>query len=201
MPESFALQSACSLMDKWKVIFAPIGRMNSSTGECLYQTVRDGHYGLVIIELPGVQFGGSRRDRMRYAAISQLVRDSVISCVNFLCYGRKGNIWAQPALRNIAGGCYPTVKPTARHWCAYDYDVGKFEGTPSMRVFFCLSNLSLRDHACACPIGAPHGTAWGNRSVHNSAPGSSSLRYHHELDFLSAFFFAGGYAHSAVGSA
>ena len=104
MSESLALQAACSLLDKWKVILAPIGRMNSSTGEYLYQTVRDNHYEMVVIELLGVQLGGSRRDRMRYAAISQLVRDAVRSCVNFLRYGRKGNIWEQPVIRNIMEG-------------------------------------------------------------------------------------------------
>eukprot|EP00974_Lingulodinium_polyedra_P124236 11189863-Lingulodinium_polyedra.AAC.1 len=64
-------------------------RMNSSTDEYLYQTVRDEHFGMVAIKLPGVQSGGSRLDRMRYAAMSQLVRDSLKSWVNFLCYGRK----------------------------------------------------------------------------------------------------------------
>eukprot|EP00974_Lingulodinium_polyedra_P100266 9711896-Lingulodinium_polyedra.AAC.1 len=46
-------------------------------GEYLYQSVRDNRYAFVIIELPGVQFGSSRRDGVRYSAISQLARGSV----------------------------------------------------------------------------------------------------------------------------
>eukprot|EP00974_Lingulodinium_polyedra_P025591 2474415-Lingulodinium_polyedra.AAC.1 len=65
--------------------------MSSSSGEYLYQSVRDNKHALVVIDLPGVQFGNSRRDRMRYSAVSQLVRDSVRSTVPFLCFGKKGS--------------------------------------------------------------------------------------------------------------
>eukprot|EP00974_Lingulodinium_polyedra_P082949 8033936-Lingulodinium_polyedra.AAC.1 len=46
--------------------------MNSSSGEYLYRSVRDNKYALVVIDLPGVHFGNSRRDRVRYSAVSQL---------------------------------------------------------------------------------------------------------------------------------
>ena len=133
--DSLALQTALAQLGQRKVILAPISRMNSSAGEHLYQTVRDNHYSLVVIELPGVQVGNNRRDRMRYAAISQLVRDAIRSHVVFLCYGRKGNIWQQPVILNLLNGCYPNVRHTAHHWCAYD--VGKLDGQPSACVYYC----------------------------------------------------------------
>eukprot|EP00974_Lingulodinium_polyedra_P042097 4040438-Lingulodinium_polyedra.AAC.1 len=37
--------------------------MNSSSGGYVYQSVRDKKYALVVIDLLGVQFGSSRRDR------------------------------------------------------------------------------------------------------------------------------------------
>eukprot|EP00974_Lingulodinium_polyedra_P026219 2529700-Lingulodinium_polyedra.AAC.1 len=65
--------------------------MNSSSGEYLYQSVRDNKYALVVVDLPGVEFGNSRRDRVRYSAVSQLVRGSVRNTVPFLCFGKKGS--------------------------------------------------------------------------------------------------------------
>eukprot|EP00974_Lingulodinium_polyedra_P072102 6979074-Lingulodinium_polyedra.AAC.1 len=78
-------------MQHWKSCLAPIHRMNSSSGEYLYQSVRDNKYALVVIELPDVQFGSSRRDRVRYSAVSQPARDSVRNAVPFLCFGKKGS--------------------------------------------------------------------------------------------------------------
>eukprot|EP00974_Lingulodinium_polyedra_P043412 4168508-Lingulodinium_polyedra.AAC.1 len=61
-------------------------------------------------------------------------------------------------------GRYPTVKRAAHRWCAYN--VGGLDGKPSGSVYFCLSNLGLQAHACACPQGTAHGIAWGNRSFY-----------------------------------
>eukprot|EP00974_Lingulodinium_polyedra_P073932 7160571-Lingulodinium_polyedra.AAC.1 len=62
---------------------------------------------VAVTELPGVLSGSSRRDRMRCVAISQRMRDAVRSSAPFLCYGKKGVIWAEPRARNIMEGCCP----------------------------------------------------------------------------------------------
>eukprot|EP00974_Lingulodinium_polyedra_P025310 2446426-Lingulodinium_polyedra.AAC.1 len=70
--DSIALQESRRSMPHWKVHLAPLRRVNSSSGEYLYQSARDNKYAFVLIDLPGVQFGNSRRNRVRYSAISQL---------------------------------------------------------------------------------------------------------------------------------
>eukprot|EP00974_Lingulodinium_polyedra_P014175 1373536-Lingulodinium_polyedra.AAC.1 len=77
-------------MDTWKIRLACLQTANSSAGEHLYQSVRDICYDRIRIELPGVQFGGSRRDRTRCSAIRQFVREVVHSNAPLVCYGEKG---------------------------------------------------------------------------------------------------------------
>eukprot|EP00974_Lingulodinium_polyedra_P018431 1781905-Lingulodinium_polyedra.AAC.1 len=75
-------------------------------------------------------------------------------------------------------GCYPTVKCTAHHWCAYN--VGALDGKPSGSVYYCLSNMDMQAHSCACPPGTTHGIAWGNRSSYGQQTGAGSLKLQHE---------------------
>eukprot|EP00974_Lingulodinium_polyedra_P085278 8256207-Lingulodinium_polyedra.AAC.1 len=67
-------------------------------------------------------------------------------------------------------GCDPTVECAAHRWCSYK--VGALGGKPSGCVYHCLSNLEIQARSCACPKGATHGIAWGNRSFYGREPGS-----------------------------
>eukprot|EP00974_Lingulodinium_polyedra_P007847 746846-Lingulodinium_polyedra.AAC.1 len=48
--------------------------------------------------------------------------------------------------------------------------------------------MEITEFLCSCPPGTPHGTAWGNRSVYNSAPGTSSLKLQREVECFRKLF-------------
>eukprot|EP00974_Lingulodinium_polyedra_P045250 4339678-Lingulodinium_polyedra.AAC.1 len=44
--------------------------------------------------------------------------------------------------------------------------------------------MAMQAHLCACPPGAAHGIAWGNRSSYGQDSGAGSLKLQHEAQFL-----------------
>eukprot|EP00974_Lingulodinium_polyedra_P084967 8224946-Lingulodinium_polyedra.AAC.1 len=44
--------------------------------------------------------------------------------------------------------------------------------------------MDMQAHSCACPPGATHGIAWGNRSSYGQESGVGSLKLQHAAQFL-----------------
>eukprot|EP00974_Lingulodinium_polyedra_P052655 5065011-Lingulodinium_polyedra.AAC.1 len=44
--------------------------------------------------------------------------------------------------------------------------------------------MDMQAHSCACPTGATHGAAWGNRYSYGQQTGAGRLKLQHEAQFL-----------------